>query len=260
MKISIIIVVLNGEKYLKRAVDSFLLQDYQDKELIILDGRSTDGTHQIIADYQQKHPDTIFWIKEVDSGISNARNIALKYAKGDVISFLGVDDVLHKDLFSQIAYYAKVNPSYDVMYFDGYGISEKGNSFFRLASNINFTKRNLIKFSPITSGECFYYKKHIFDNLSFNEKNKYSMDYEFSMALVSAEKKYSFYGLAIPAVFNISDGENVSAALSLKQRAETVAVQLKYTKCWIGRMKIILRRPKFVLKNWQQIKECLSYL
>lgn len=258
MKISVIITVLNGEKYLGKAVDSFLAQDYPDKELIIIDGKSTDFTHQIIVSYQQKNPDSIIWIKEIDSGISNARNIALRHIAGNVVGFLGADDILHKNFFKEMAYHAKINPDFDVMYFDGYGIAHKGNSSFRLASNVNFTKRNLIKCPPITSGECFYYKKQIFEEFSFNEKNKYSMDYEMSMALVCAHKK--FYGVAIPAVFNISDGENVSCFLSDKQRAETMAVQLKYAECLIEKIRIILRRPKFILKNCCQILQSLRSL
>jgi glycosyltransferase involved in cell wall biosynthesis len=259
IKISVIIAVLNGEKYLRTAIESFLNQDYQNKELIIIDGKSTDSSHQIINDYQKEYPDLISWIKEKDSGISNARNIALKYVKGNIVSFLGADDIFHKDFFNQIAYYAKINPNFDVIYCDGYGISQN-NSHFRQASNIAFTKRNLIKFSPMVSGECFLYKRHIFDDFSFNEKNKYSMDYEFNMALVSSDKKYSFYGVAIPAAFNISDGSNISSLLSIKQRAETIAVQLKYTKCLIGMIKIISRRPKFILKNLGQVVKLFNSL
>lgn len=249
MKITTIITSFNSQKYLDAAISSFLDQDYDNKELIIVDGKSTDASHQIIKKYHDINPKLIIWVKDIDSGISNARNLGLKRANGDIIGFLGADDVLHKNFFKELVYYAHINSNFDVMYFDGYGISREASNY-RAAAHIPFTKRNLIKHSPIASGECFYYKKHIFNDFSFNEKNKHTMDYEMSMALVSSKKKISFYGVAIPAVFNISDGTNISNALSLKQRAETVAVQLKYTNCLLGRLKIILRRPKFYLKNF----------
>lgn len=260
MKISLIIAVFNGDRYLRSAIESFLDQDYADKELIIIDGKSTDTSHQIIDQYQLQNPDLIFWIKEKDSGISEARNIALRHIKGDIVGFLGADDILHKNFFNEMAYYARINPHFDVMYFDGYVIS-KSSSHFRRSADINFTVRNLIKHCPISSGECFYYKKHVFERFSFNDKNRYCMDYELNMALLtSKDHKYSFYGVAIPAVFNTSDGNNVSSFLSIKQRAETAVVQLKYANNWFKKLKIILRRPKFILKNWQEIIKTIKHL
>jgi len=256
IKISVIITSFNAKNYLDRSITSFLEQDYKNKELIIIDGKSRDGSHEIIKKYHDANPELINWIKDIDSGISNARNIAIKYITGDLIGFLGADDVIHKNFMNEVAYYAGVNPKFDVMYFDGYGLSPYGSSF-RKASDIVFTKRNLIKFSPIASGECFYYKKHLFNKFSFNEKNKHTMDYEFNMAIVSSQEKYSFFGVAIPAIFNISDGTNISNAMSLTQRAETIAIQLKYTDCLIGKVKIILRKLKFVLKNYRAIYNSL---
>ena len=246
MKISVILAVLNGEKYLDRSIKSFLEQDYQEKELIIIDGKSIDGSHQIIANYQKQNPNLIKWIKEVDKGISNARNIAIKQSSGDVIGFLGVDDILHKDFFSQIKYYHFINSKYDAIYFDGYQISNHLSNYNK-ASEIPFTFRNLCKKPPIASGECFYYKKYIFDEFLFNENNKHTMDYEFSVALACANK--SFFGIAIPAVFNISDGNNISATMKQKQRLETIAIQFKYAKNLSTKFRVFLYRPKLILKN-----------
>ena len=101
MKISVIITVFNGAKYIASAIESFLAQSYENKELVIVDGISTDGTHEIISDYEKRFPQTIKWIQEKDSGISNARNIALKYVSGDVVGFLGCDDFFHKNFFAE---------------------------------------------------------------------------------------------------------------------------------------------------------------
>lgn len=255
MKISVIITVFNGEKYLTKAVESFLEQDYENKELIIIDGISTDKTHEIIEKYSSQFPKQIKWIKEKDHGISNARNIALKHASGDVIGFLGCDDFLHKDFFREFSYYASLNPNFDVAYFNSYCVGFS-NSFLNSA-DIRFTKRNLIKRCPIGSGESFYYRRKIFESHQFNEKNLYSMDYEFNMALLSSKKKYLFFPINITAVFNEDVGSNQSSANSLKQRLETIAVQLKYAKCFLEKARIIWRARKLISKNFslfQQIK------
>ncbi len=254
MKISLIITVYNSVKYIEKAIESFISQDYANKELIILDGKSTDGSHEIIAKYVAQHPQLIRWIKADDKGISHARNIALKEISGDLVGFLGADDILHKDFYQKMAYYVQINPDFDVIYFNAYAIG-KGSSF-NASSQIMMTKRNLIKHCPIGSGESFYYKKAIFDNFKFNENNRYSMDYELNMALVSSKKdngeKYNFFPVNIEAVFNGSFGDSISSSNSLKQRIETICVNLKYAKNFSEKFGIFWRKKKMILKNFQQ--------
>ena len=252
MKISLIITAFNAEKFLAKALDSFFEQKYADKELVIIDGISTDGTHQIIEDYQQKYPGFINWIKEKDSGISHARNIALKHVTGDVVGFLGADDFLHKNFYEEMAYYAGLNPSFDIIYCNSYTV---GNvSGFDASAAIPFTKRNLIKKCPIGSGESFYYRREVFNDFQFNEKNRYSMDYELNMALVSSRKsngkKYNFYPLNISGVFNCHTGENISSASAIKQRIETIKVQLKYSHSFLEKFRIFWRGKKLILRNF----------
>ncbi len=246
MKISVIITAFNAEKYIKKAIQSFLDQIYEDKELLIVDDISTDKTHEIIKHYQEKYPEYIRWIKQKDSGISHARNIALRHVTGDLIGFLGADDILHKDFFKEMQYYLEINPNFDVVYFNNYSIGRGRNSFDASAS-VRITKRNLIKKCPIGSGESFYYRKEIFNKFSFNESNRYCMDYELNMALASA--KYSFYPVNITAVFNVNTGENISCANSIKQRLETINVQLKYAGCFAEKLKILWRGKKLLIKK-----------
>ncbi len=259
MKISIIISVFNGAKYLEEAITSFLIQNYAEKELVIIDAKSTDDSHKIISSYQKKFPKLIKWIKEYDYGISNSRNIALKHISGDIIGFLGCDDILHKNFLENAKYYIDLSPNFDVIYFNNYHIG--CDYSFNDAASKDVTKRNLIKLSPIASGEAFYYKKAIFDKFQFNENNKYCMDYELNMAIVSNKKnngkKHTFYPVNITAVFNQNTGENVSSANSLKQRIESVKVHFKYADTIIEKLRIFWRAKKLITKNinlFRQIK------
>lgn len=255
MKISLIITVLNSSKYIASAIDSFVCQRYENKELIILDGGSTDGSHEIIELYQKKYPKIIKWIKEKDSGISDARNKALKHVGGDLIGFLGADDLLHEDFYEKLAYYLKVNPYFDAVYFDNYAISKSGSTF-NASSQVRMTKRNLLRNPPIASGESFYYKKNVFNEFEFNLNNRFSMDYELNLALLSKNKsdgqKYSFFPVSLVAVFNGSFGDSISSSMGLLQRLETVVVQIKYAQNFIEKFKIIYKRKKIILKNLKQ--------
>jgi glycosyltransferase involved in cell wall biosynthesis len=246
MKISVIITAFNAEKFISKAIESVLEQDYADKELIIIDDISTDKTHEIIASYQDKFPKIIRWIKERDYGISHARNLALKHVTGDIVGFLGADDFLHKDFFKELPYYAKQNPNFDVMYFNSYCVGNTAG--FCSSASTSITVRNLIKSCPIGSGESFYYRKEIFDHFQFNEKNRYSMDYELNMAIAAA-RKFIFYPVNIVAVFNLDRGDNISSANKLKQRLETIAVQMKYAKTMVDQLRIVWRSKKLIFKN-----------
>jgi glycosyltransferase involved in cell wall biosynthesis len=99
--ISVIVAVYNGAKTLQRCIDSVSGQTYLNKELIIIDGGSTDGTIEIIKSNQDK---IAYWKSEPDNGIYNAWNKALGHTTGDWICFLGSDDYLWKNsVFEEIA-------------------------------------------------------------------------------------------------------------------------------------------------------------
>src|SRR5665648_53877 len=99
--ISVIVAVYNGSKTLQRCIDSVYDQTYPDKELIIIDGGSTDGTVDLLVANNDK---ITYWQSEPDNGIYNAWNKALNHAKGDWIYFLGSDDYLWKSsVFEEIS-------------------------------------------------------------------------------------------------------------------------------------------------------------
>ena len=99
--ISVIIAVYNGSKTLQRCIDSVSCQTYMNKELIIVDGGSTDGTLDILLANTDK---INYWKSEPDSGIYNAWNKALDHVTGNWIYFLGCDDYLwNEDVFKELA-------------------------------------------------------------------------------------------------------------------------------------------------------------
>lgn len=87
--ISIIVAVFNGKATLQQCIDSVAQQSYPNKELIVIDGGSIDGSVEILKANQQE---ISYWISEPDSGIYNAWNKGVAQAKGEWIYFLGSDD------------------------------------------------------------------------------------------------------------------------------------------------------------------------
>ena len=89
MKISIITVCYNAEDTISDTIQSVLSQDYEDVEYIIVDGKSTDRTLEIIQTIKNR----IHLISEKDRGIYDAMNKGINLASGNVIGILNADDV-----------------------------------------------------------------------------------------------------------------------------------------------------------------------
>lgn len=87
--ISIIVAVFNGVDTLQQCIDSIAQQTYPNKELIIIDGGSKDGTVDLLKTNNEQ---ISAWISEPDHGIYSAWNKGLAKAKGEWICFLGADD------------------------------------------------------------------------------------------------------------------------------------------------------------------------
>ena len=99
-KISIVTIAYNSEQTIEDTILSVIHQDYYNKEYIIIDGGSTDGTLQII----EKHIMNIDkLVSEKDQGISDAFNKGIRLASGDLICLINSDDRLLPGSLSQIA-------------------------------------------------------------------------------------------------------------------------------------------------------------
>ena len=92
--ISVIMVVLNNQKFLDKSINSVLKQSYRNFELIIIDGGSTDGTLKILKKNNNKID---IWISEKDKGIYDAMNKGIRLSRGSIISILNSDDFYYKN-------------------------------------------------------------------------------------------------------------------------------------------------------------------
>ena len=92
--VSIITVSYNAEKTIEQTILSVLNQTYTNIEYIIIDGKSTDGTNEIIQKYKDK---IAYYVSEKDSGIYNAMNKGIKAANGLLIGIVNSDDFYELD-------------------------------------------------------------------------------------------------------------------------------------------------------------------
>jgi len=104
MRISIITVTYNSAATLRDTIESVLSQDYADIEYIVVDGDSSDGTVDIIRQYESRFGGRMKWISEKDSGMYDAMNKGIRMATGDIIGIINSDDFYHRtNVISRVA-------------------------------------------------------------------------------------------------------------------------------------------------------------
>lgn len=186
MKISIIIPMYNSQNYIDRAIESIIInQSYTDYEIILIDDCSKDNT---IACCNKYLKDNIKLFKsEINSGVSNARNIGIENATGDYIVFLDSDDWLDKESLNIINENAKDN---DLIIFGT--TYSRSNGLFKqpLPFVGNILKKNLFSdiFLLLDISIAHWVTNKVFktsiikeNNLKFNTNIKMGEDLDFTL-------------------------------------------------------------------------------
>jgi glycosyltransferase involved in cell wall biosynthesis len=98
--ISILMPSFNQAEFLPQAIESVLDQQYPAKELIVIDGGSTDGSRAILERYAAH---LAYWVSEPDRGQTHALNKALQVARGDILGWQNSDDFYYPGAFAEAA-------------------------------------------------------------------------------------------------------------------------------------------------------------
>ncbi len=110
-KVSVIVPLFNGEKYIEACIQSILSQTYQNFEIIIVDDGSTDDSFLKVQNFRKSFPDKVLLFQHPDKknkGIAHTRNLGIKISSGQIISFIDQDDIWESEkLSNQIAYLLK---------------------------------------------------------------------------------------------------------------------------------------------------------
>ncbi len=126
IKVSVIIPVYNGGKYVGKCLDTLLSQTLKELEIVVVNDGSSDNTDQILSDYANKHKDKIKYISIENGGVSNARNIALENSTGEYITFCDCDDYVELDMCEEL-YNKAILTGADVVVSGYFSENEKGD-------------------------------------------------------------------------------------------------------------------------------------
>lgn len=191
MKVSIVTVTYNSGKYLEECINSVISQQYHDIEHIIVDGKSTDDTLQIIRKYESH---ITRWISETDKGIYDAINKGMMMATGDVVGILNSDDLLDsEDVISEIVKVFE-NQQTDTVYGDlEYVDTNDTNRVIRVWKGRPF-KRSRFLYGWMPAHPTFYIKRVLLEKYGYYQNHYYTAaDYEFMARYLFKNRVSSSY-------------------------------------------------------------------
>jgi len=182
--VSVVIVTYNHGRFIADAVDSVLAQSFADRELIVVDDGSTDGTGEILAPYG----DRLQYVRQDNRGAFAARNTGRGLARGAYIAFLDADDVWEPGALARLmevlasdASIGVVAGTYRPMDADGRAtgtVYRRGNPAERV------TVRSLLLTDADVPG-CVYRREALDAAGPFSEVNRYCGDYELWLQLAT---------------------------------------------------------------------------
>ncbi len=179
-RVSVITPCYNSEKTIRRTMESVLEQTYSNIEYIIVDGGSTDGTVEIIREYQERFHGRLKYVSEKDSGIYNAMNKGIRMTTGSVIGIINSDDYYEPDAVEKVVCHMTDDP-YQVLY--GYCNYIKKSGIVRvLKENHKELDRKMIPHLT-----CFVTRRTYCRYGMFVEWMKIAADYELMLRLSKKE-------------------------------------------------------------------------
>lgn len=173
-KISVITVVFNDVTHIRETMESFFSQTWEDKEYIVIDGGSTDGTADIVRSYANR---LAYWCSETDNGIYDAMNKGISHATGDWINILNCGDLYAspQSLEQAINRAPDINHA-DILYGNSIERSEENGDVFKRTSDISMMSYGPIYRHGSSLVRAEIQKSHLYD-VSQQSTYGYALDW-----------------------------------------------------------------------------------
>jgi len=210
-QITTIVAVLNNVDTLERCLGSIAAQSHTNKELVVIDGGSTDGTLEVL---EARNADITHWTSEPDSGVYNAWNKGLNHARGDWVCFLGADDYFWDDhvLANLLPYLAEADASgIRVVYGQAAFMDHRGSVIKMIGKPWEKIRWLMPHGMPLPHPGLMHHRKIFEDHGRFDESFEIAADYE--LLLRELKNRQALYARGITVVGWQSGGMSDHQAL-----------------------------------------------
>lgn len=189
-KITVIMSVFNGSKFLAESIQSILDQTFKEFEFIIINDGSTDNSLDIIRSFESADS-RIKVISKLNEGLAKSLNTAISISKGEYIARMDADDISYKNRLEKQYEFMQKNKSIDLCGCSMDIIDELGNvtsEKIQASNNHEILKKRFFQ-SPILHITFFGKKLFFLKNNGYREEFKYAQDYDLVMRGIDAGAK-----------------------------------------------------------------------
>jgi glycosyltransferase involved in cell wall biosynthesis len=120
--VTIVTPSLNARDFVRESISSVLAQDYPRVEYLVVDGGSTDGTLDVLREFEQR----LRWISEPDRGQSAAINKGWRLSSGEIVAWLNTDDTYRPGAIRRVVEFLLAHPEVDTVYGDCDYVDQRG--------------------------------------------------------------------------------------------------------------------------------------
>ena len=176
-RISVVVALLDRRDTLARCLDSVIAQTWAARELLVIDGGSTDGSLDLV---RARAASITYWESERDRGLYHAFNKALAKASGDWIYFLGADDYLWEPhAFEKMApHLVRAMPAHRVVYAQANFVTASGELLETMGSPWETFRERFLQGFMIPHQATFHHRSLFAERGAFDESFRMGGDYE----------------------------------------------------------------------------------
>lgn len=174
MLITVVIPSFNQAAYLKDTLNSVISQKYKNKEIIVIDGGSTDGSVDIIKSFE---PNLAYWQSCKDGGQTEAISVGFNKARGDLIGWLNSDDVLTDEALTLIADAVRCYGNLNAVFYGGNFVLDAAGEVQDVYPNCRFDRNIAMNIGPTLCQPGTFFGRNIYYRIGGLDNNlQYGMD------------------------------------------------------------------------------------
>ncbi|MES5169651.1 glycosyltransferase [Prevotella melaninogenica] len=192
-KVSVITVVFNDVTHIRETIESYFSQTWEDKEYIVIDGGSTDGTLNVIKEYTDR---ITYWISEKDNGMYDAINKGILHSTGDWINILNSGDTFASPEVLSLAISKGDTENTDVIYGDSIEIGKNYEKIVIASDNPNEMKNHVIYRHGSSLVRKSVQEAYLYD-LSKKKILSYALDWNMIYSVFKAGYKFKKVNVTI---------------------------------------------------------------
>ncbi|MFA5424646.1 MAG: glycosyltransferase, partial [Phycisphaerae bacterium] len=246
--VTIIMPVYNGGKYLRVAIESVLIQNYKNIDMLIINDGSTDSSEEIIRSFNDNR---IRYFKQENKGLAATHNEGIKKALGDYLIKVDADDYIAVDFVGKHLKIFAEHPQADLVYCDDQLIDEDGKAI-RVITRPEYTDRRMLirdlfraGFPVVPFRTCI--RKRVFEQIGFfDESLRIGEDYDIMKRFVKANLKAQH--LNEPLYFRRLTNESISRRYNIEKARQHFGIVRSYAYEFS-------REELFPDINWERIPQ-----